>query len=138
MGAVTEFQIDFLNASQFFSTFGDLIQIEQAKGFNLRHMTVLRSHKLKSYYVITKKLRQKSKIYDRKNDFLNFENMFLVTHLQGLQPPTNVFLIFNRFPKTLGSALLSLPRILGPRFLIFDSWQDCSLQSVGPFYAESR
>ena len=74
---VTDFQIDFLNDSQFFPTFGDLILIEQAKGFNLRHMTVLRSHKLKSYYVITKKLRQKSKIYDRKKVFLNFENMFL-------------------------------------------------------------
>ena len=74
---VTDFQIDFLNDSQFFPTFGDLILIEQAKGFNLRHMTVIRSHTLKNDYVITKKLRQKSKIYDRKNDFLNFENMFL-------------------------------------------------------------
>ena len=34
-------------------------------------------HTLKNDYVFTKKLRQKSKIYDRKNDFLNFENMFL-------------------------------------------------------------
>ena len=36
------------------------VLIEQAKGFNLRRMRVLRSHKLKNYYVITKKLRQKS------------------------------------------------------------------------------
>ena len=67
----------FLNVSQLFPTFEDLILIEQAKGFNLRQMTVLRSRKLKSYYVITKKLRQKSKIDDRKKDFLNFENMLL-------------------------------------------------------------
>jgi len=77
LGVVTDFQIDFLNDSQLFPTFEDLILIEEAKGFNLRHMTVLRSHKLKSYYVITKKIRQKSKLYDRKNDFLNFENMSL-------------------------------------------------------------
>ena len=74
---VTDFQIDFLNDSQFFPTFGGLILIEQAKVFNLRPLAVLGSLGLKSYYVITKKLRQKSKIYDRKNDFLNFENMFL-------------------------------------------------------------
>ena len=77
LGVVTGLQVDFLSDPQLSSTFGDLIVIELTKGFNLRHMTVLRSHKLKSYYVITKKLRQKSKIYDRKNDFLNFENMFL-------------------------------------------------------------
>jgi len=77
LGVVTDLQVDFLGEHHLSPTFGDLILIEQAKGFNLRHMTVLRSHKLKSYYVITKKLRQKSKIYDRKNDFLNFENMFL-------------------------------------------------------------
>ena len=63
-GVVTDFQIEFLNDSQFFPTFGDLILIEQAKGFNLRHLTVLGSLGLKSYYIITKKLRQKSKIYD--------------------------------------------------------------------------
>ena len=50
--------------------------IEQAKSFLLRHMTAL----LKSYYVITKKIRPKSKIYDQKNFFSNsrirFENTF--------------------------------------------------------------
>ena len=38
---MTDFQIDFSNDSQLFPTFGDLILIEQVKGFNLRHMTVL-------------------------------------------------------------------------------------------------
>ena len=34
---VTDFQIDFLNDSTLFLTFGELILIELAKGFNLRH-----------------------------------------------------------------------------------------------------
>ena len=77
LGLVTDLQIDFLTDSQLFPTFWDLILIELAKGFNLRHMTVLRSHKDKNYYVITKKLREKSQIYDEKIIFLNFEKMFL-------------------------------------------------------------
>ena len=66
-----------LNDAQLCSTFWDFILIDLAKLFNLRHMTVLRSDTLKNDYVITKKLRQKSKIYDQKMIFLNFENMFL-------------------------------------------------------------
>ena len=75
-GVVTDFQIEFLNDSQFFPTFGDLILIELAKGFNLRRMTVLRSLAIKSYYVITKKLRQNRKFRSRKYFFLDFGNMF--------------------------------------------------------------
>ena len=56
LGVVTELQIDFLNEHQLSSTFGDLILIEQAKGFNLRYMATLRSLELKRYYVITKNL----------------------------------------------------------------------------------
>ena len=59
-GVVRDLQIDFLNDSKLFQTFGDLILIEPAKGFNLRRMRVLRSYTLKKYYVITKKLRQNS------------------------------------------------------------------------------
>ena len=55
LGVVTGLQVDFLSDPQLSSTFGDLILIELAKGFNLRHMRVLRSLKLKSYNVITKK-----------------------------------------------------------------------------------
>ena len=58
-------------------TFWDWILVEQAKPFNLSHRTVTRSNSLEKYYVITKKLRRKSKIYDRKMIFSNFENMFL-------------------------------------------------------------
>ena len=60
--------------------------------------------------------------------------------MQGLQPPTNVFLIFNRFPKTLGSALLSLPKgqLLSHKVIIISDylrnnaennkqWQDLQL-----------
>ena len=56
LGVVWDFHIDFLNDSTLFHTFCDLILIEQATGFNFRHMRVLRSHKLKRYYVITKNL----------------------------------------------------------------------------------
>ena len=56
LGVVTELQIDFLNEHQLSSTFCNLILIEQAKGFNLRRMTVLGSIGVKSYYVITKNL----------------------------------------------------------------------------------
>ena len=38
-GVVMDLQVDFLSEHQLSSTFGDLILIEQAKGFNLRHMT---------------------------------------------------------------------------------------------------
>ena len=76
LGTVTDFQIDFLNDSQLFPTFGDLILIEQAKGFNLRSLTVLGSLGLKSYYVITKKLRQNRKFRSKKCFFLDFINMF--------------------------------------------------------------
>ena len=55
--SLTDLGIDFLNDSNFFQIFWDLILIELAKGFDLRCMRVLRSHKLKNYYVITKKLR---------------------------------------------------------------------------------
>ena len=54
-----DFSDVFLNEHQLLATFWDLILIEQAKGFNLRHMTVLRSLTLVNYYVITKKLREK-------------------------------------------------------------------------------
>ena len=53
LGVVTGLQVDFLSDPQLSSTFGDLILIELAKGFNLRRMTVLRSLAIKSYYVIT-------------------------------------------------------------------------------------
>ena len=43
-GVVTDLQIDFSNDSKLFQTFLDLILIEQAKSFNLRHMTAFRSH----------------------------------------------------------------------------------------------
>ena len=43
-----------------------------------------------------------------KNVFFKFREYVSRTLLQGFQPPTNVSLIFNRFQKTLGSALLSL------------------------------
>ena len=76
LGVVTDFQIYFLNDSQLFPTFRDLILIEQFKGFNLRRMTVLRSLAIKSYYVITKKLRQNRKFRSRKYFFLDFGNMF--------------------------------------------------------------
>ena len=66
---VTDFQIDFFNDSQLFPIFEGLTRIEQAKGFNLRHMTTLGPIEIQKYYVITKKLRQKSKIYDRKKVF---------------------------------------------------------------------
>ena len=54
LGVVTDLQIDFLNEHQPLATFCDLILIGLAEGFNLRYMTVLRSQKLKNYYVITK------------------------------------------------------------------------------------
>jgi len=76
LGVVTDFQIYFLNDSTLFHTFGELILIELAKGFNLRHMTVTRSNSLKSYYVITKKLRQNRKFRSKKYFFLDFVNMF--------------------------------------------------------------
>ena len=41
LGVVTGLQVDFFSDPQFSSTFGDLILIELAKGFNLRHMTIL-------------------------------------------------------------------------------------------------
>ena len=43
-----------------------------------------------------------------KKSFLKFREYVSRILLQGLQPPTKVSLIFNRFPKTLGPALLSL------------------------------
>ena len=43
-----------------------------------------------------------------KKFFFKFREYVSRTLLQGLQPPTKVSLILNRFPKTLGSALLSL------------------------------
>ena len=49
---VWDFQIDFLNDSTLFHTFGESILIELAKGFNLRHMRVLRSHTHERYKVI--------------------------------------------------------------------------------------
>ena len=76
LGVVTDFQIEFLNDSQLFPTFGDLILIDLATGFNLRRMTVLRSLAIKSYYVITKKLRQNRKFRSKKYFFLDFGNMF--------------------------------------------------------------
>jgi len=54
LGVVTDLQIDFLKEHQLLPTFCDLILIGLAEGFNLRYMTVLRSQKLKNYYVITK------------------------------------------------------------------------------------
>ena len=53
LGVVTDLQIVFLKEHQLLPTFCDLILIELAEGFNLRYL-VLRSHKLKNYYVITK------------------------------------------------------------------------------------
>ena len=41
LGVVTDLQIDFLNEHQLLATFCDLILIELAKSFNLRHMTTL-------------------------------------------------------------------------------------------------
>ena len=76
LGVVTDFQIDFLTDSKLFQTFCDLILIELAKGFNLRHMRVLESLGLKRYYVITKKLRQNRKFRSKKYFFLDFVNMF--------------------------------------------------------------
>ena len=76
LGVVTGLQVDFLSDPQLSSTFGDLILIELAKGFNLRHMRVLRSLKLKSYYVVTKKLRQNRKFRGKKYFFLDFVSMF--------------------------------------------------------------
>ena len=76
LGVVRDFQIDFLNDSTLFHTFCDLILIELAKGFNLRHRTVTRSNSLKSYYAITKKLRQNRKFRSKKYFFLDFGNMF--------------------------------------------------------------
>ena len=58
LGVVTDLQIDFLKEHQLLATFCDLILIKLAKGFNSRRMTLTRSHSLKSYYVITKKLRK--------------------------------------------------------------------------------
>ena len=43
-----------------------------------------------------------------KNVFFKFREYVSRTLLQGLQPPTNISLIFKRFLNTLGSALLSL------------------------------
>ena len=48
----------------------------------------------------------------RKNIFFEFREYVSRTLLQGLQPPTNVSLIFKRFLKTLGSASLSLVMFL--------------------------
>ena len=56
---MTLFWGEILNEHQLLATFWDLILIEQAKGFNLRHMTVLGSLWEKNYYVITKNLRKK-------------------------------------------------------------------------------
>ena len=75
LGVVTDLQIDFLNDSKLFQTFEDWILIELAKGFNLRRMRVLRSHKLKNYYVITKFLLQNRKFWGEKYFFLDFVNM---------------------------------------------------------------
>ena len=66
LGVVTDFQIDFLNDSILFHTFCDLILIELATGFNLRHRRVLGSIRVKKYYVITKKLRQNRKFGSQK------------------------------------------------------------------------
>ena len=49
--SLTGLQVNFLNDSKLFQTFGDLILIEPAKGFNLRRMRVLRSYTLKKYYI---------------------------------------------------------------------------------------
>ena len=76
LGVVTDLQVDFLNEQQLLATFCDLILIELAKSFNLRHMTVLRSHKHKNYYAITKKLRRNRKFRSKKYFFLDFGNMF--------------------------------------------------------------
>ena len=57
-----------------FPIFDDLIEL--AKGFNLRHMRVLGSLRVKRYYVITKKLRQNRKFRSKKYFFLDFGNMF--------------------------------------------------------------
>ena len=76
LGSVTDFQIDFLNDSILFHTFCDLILIELAKGFNLRHTRVLGSIRVKRYYLITKKLRQNRKFWSPKKIFLDFGYMF--------------------------------------------------------------
>ena len=54
-----------------FPTFGDLVLIELAKGFNLRHMRVLGSLGVKRYYVITKKY-DKIVNFGAKNIFSRF------------------------------------------------------------------
>ena len=56
LGVLTDLQTDFFNEHQPSPTFGELILVEQAKGFNLRYMATMRSLELKRYYVITKKL----------------------------------------------------------------------------------
>ena len=76
LGVVTDLQVDFLNEHQLLPTFCDLILIELAKGFNLRHMTTLRSLAVKNYYVITKNLRQNRKFWSKKYFFLDFPNTF--------------------------------------------------------------
>ena len=59
---------------------------------------------LRSYEKITTKIKN----LRSKKGFVKFREYVSRTLLQGLQPPTKVSLISNRFPKTLGSALLSL------------------------------
>ena len=66
----------FLSDSQFFPTFCDFTSIDQVLLFNLSHMALLEVIGLKSYYEITKKLRQNRKFRSKKYFFLDFENMF--------------------------------------------------------------
>ena len=74
---MTNFQIDFLNVPTFSRTFCDLTLIQQAQAFSLSQMVTLRVLAAEKYYIITKKLRQKSWIYGEKIFFSKFENMYI-------------------------------------------------------------
>ena len=73
---MTDIHIEFLNFAQLCATFCDLTLIDQVLVFNLRHMRVLGSLRVKRYYAITKKLRQNRKFRSKKYFFLDFGNMF--------------------------------------------------------------
>ena len=109
---MTDFQIDFLNDSILFHTFCDLILIELAKGFNLRHLASLESLGVKNDYVITKILWRNRK-FRTKKFFSRFWKYVLRSLAEVFQPPLKVSGLFKRFQKKkMPSALLSLPASL--------------------------
>ena len=75
---MTNLQIDFFNVPTFSRTFCDLTLMQQAQAFSLSQMTTLEVVWAEKYYVITKKLRQKSWIYGENFFFEIPEHVYLI------------------------------------------------------------